>query len=150
MLGQRVLAYSFRTLSSCSRSSTGMMRSFSALLLLASSHPSRAAFLSQRQCSKRMLHSPFTRALKASQQTDESETATRNFITNLIEDDIKENKVWYSISLLTSSSKEDFSLWHHPRISHPNEISFSTSVAITEDPIVKRDSFHNMCDELNL
>ena len=107
MLGTRVVVFNFRIVRNCCRSSKGMMRSFSALLLLASSHPSRSAFLSHKQCSKRMLHSPFTRALKAVHQSDESETASRNFITNLIEDDIKENKVWYLISLLTILSKKD-------------------------------------------
>lgn len=101
MFGTRAVAFNLRTLGSCCRSSIGMLRSFSALLLLASSHPSRSAFLSNRLCSKRVLHSPFSRALKAAQDFEVTESATRNFITNLIEDDIKENKVWYSTSLNT-------------------------------------------------
>ena len=74
----------------------GKMRPFYSLFLLTSWHPIGLALVSFRQCSKRMIHSHSPRVFKSAFLSEEPETTNRNFITNLIEDDIKENKVSFS------------------------------------------------------
>ena len=92
----------FRTLNG-----TSNMRPFYSLFLLTSWHKFATAFVTVHHHSQRLIHTPSRRILKSSLLPDELETANRNFITNIIEDDIKQNKVRIS---------------HHPR--------YNTSVCI--------------------
>jgi hypothetical protein len=71
----------------------GKMRPFYSLFLLTTWHPIGLALVSFKQCSKRMIHSHSPRVFKSAFLSEEPETTNRNFITNLIEDDIRENKV---------------------------------------------------------
>lgn len=73
---------------------TCSMRPFYSLLFLSSWHSLATAFLTVQQSSKRIFHTSSPRLLGSTIRSDESEIVTRNFITNIIEDDIKENKVW--------------------------------------------------------
>ena len=70
------------------------MRPFYCILYL-TSWQLGSAFLTVQQCSKRLLHTPPSsiRKLKTSSLSELPETSNRNFITNIIEGDIKENKV---------------------------------------------------------
>jgi hypothetical protein len=74
----------------------GKMKPFYNLFLLTTWHPIGFALVSFKQCSKRMVHSHSPRVFKSAFLSEEPETTNRNFITNLIEDDIRENKVLLS------------------------------------------------------
>ena len=72
---------------------TCIMRPFYSLLFLTSWHSLASAFLTVQQTSRRLLYTSSTKLFESTSQSDESEIVSRNFITNIIEDDIKEKKV---------------------------------------------------------
>lgn len=69
------------------------MRTVCSLFLLSSWQPVAYSFLTSRHSLKRSIHSYPPRVIRAVFLSESPESANRNFITNLIEGDIKENKV---------------------------------------------------------
>ena len=96
----------------------GKMRPFYSLFILTSWNPIGTALLSFKQCSKRMIHSHSPRVFKSAFLSEEPETTNRNFITNLIEDDIKENKVSQTEVLLRLFLNMVFWIYWRPTALH--------------------------------